>query len=209
MSGKYLSTRQVSLILPMLLISLILQSCSTAAKGPSTVPGSTVVEVQTQGGVYQGGQAAELRATFGSPVLYDLWISANNGSNIWSASVRLTADQVGSGTGQIAIGTGPISGGTGSVQKTGVVPRSADSGVLDFALASGKISGSASVTPNELGGLFTGDLVVSCWIPASQAPGGGTVMAGTISQPGDSEALVLDSDLSTPSCMPLRSWVRK
>jgi hypothetical protein len=76
----------------------------------------------------------------------------------------------------------------------------AESGTLDIAFAAGKVTGTVKVSPDMLNGTVSGDLVVTCWVPASelgsQAPGSGGIIEG--------DALLLDERMETAGCAPLR-----
>lgn len=173
---------------------------------PSTQPGVDRVRVESSSGLFVGGSAAELKLTFGKTPLHDFSLAANRKEvGVWGIRVPVSAEMATDGSGVVAVGSEGSGVGRVEISKAMGTPLIlAENGTAEIAFANGRVSGTVGVTPVQLNGTFSGDLIVACWVPASEMPGAQPSVQGTVSEDGQ-EALVLDSGFSHAKCKPFRA----
>lgn len=189
--------RDVAWALALLLAHI---GCQSEVRAPSSAPAPTKLRFRSvDGTLFTSGLAAELRIALGSPAFYDLGLSAVSGNGDgWSATARLTRDQVLAGS--ASLGVAALGDGTARVQRSGSNATTATGGKLDVTISRAKIEGLVDVDPpQQLNGQATGDISVTCWVPAQgqSRPTGGSEIGG--------DALVKDEDFRTDGCAPFKS----
>jgi hypothetical protein len=190
-------------------------SCTTQQQTePSSQPSLSRVAITSFSQVtYTSADPVELKATFGAHPTFIVTIRGGAGKERWTATAMLTSAQARDARATLHVSDAPIGEEVANLTHTlseGTRER-ASTGVLNFAVNRGQISGTANTAPVELGAIVLGDSSVSCWVPRSWlgAAQGGSTQQGTRSAAGgDDEALVEDVDLASPQCGALRAWRR-
>ena len=192
----------------------VLAVAGMACKGRSTdglpsSPGPVRVHITTAEGLFEGGLDAELKVSLRTSPSHVLALSGVNvkANEGWGFFALLTAEQARTGIAHLSVTSGVLSEGQSTIQHTGSSTFAASEGTCDVALAPGKVSGTATVTPSSLSASFSGDLVVSCWVPSSllalPQPEAGAVYPIN----GGAEALYSDDLFVTDVCKPFQTWV--
>jgi len=187
-----------------LALPLLAVACqSNSNSSPSSAPPTTRLRLESTSGVFASAMPAQLKATFAGSPMYEFGASLSGPKgDSWSATARLSGDQILGGHAIVSAATG--GNGTARIARSGSEVVIADSGVLDLQLAGGKLTGTVSVSPELLNGAISGDLLVTCWVSAAElgkeAPIGGGTSTG--------DALLLDETMQTASCAPLRALAK-
>jgi hypothetical protein len=187
-------------------IMMCLAACNATSASPSTTPVETQMTITGSQAVFRSSEAAQLRAAFGSTRSVELWLGGASADGVhWSVYGDLVGTSMAGAS--LEVSDRPLTLGTASVQLAGTRVGIARTGTVDFAIANGRITGSAATEPAALGGSFAGNIDIGCWVPRSALPdadpGGGTVGAA-----GAGEALLLDEHFSTTLCAPLRDLAK-
>src|ERR1700690_4096618 len=170
--------------------------CGASGSSVDSV-GPTRLQIDTQGGHFEGPFPAQLNSYLSSVPTYQLSFEAGDGQRTWVAVLHLSRDQALAGHASIPISAGVLSEGQGSVQLLGGTFVEAASGSVDFSLSAGRASGSVTVAPTALSGSFDGEFSVSCSVPPSDLPPSATAAGGTAPTAG-SEVLIVDQGFTTP-----------
>jgi len=184
---------------PLLAMPLFVLACQSNSSDPSSLPAQTRLRLDSTGGVFASVMPAHLKATFGATSMYEFGASLSGPKgDSWSATALLTGDQVLSGRAAILAAIG--GNGTGRIERSGTEVAVADSGTLDLQFAGGNLTGNVNVSPAILNGRLSGDLLVTCWVPASELGKQSPVTGGT----SGVDTILLDESMQTASCAPLR-----
>jgi hypothetical protein len=174
--------------------------CGGSASEP---PGPVRFRAQSAGVAFESFMPARIDVALGSAAsAFELSASAASDRGVWSARATLTRDQALAGAASVEIGATALA--PGQVQINGSRLLQAESGKLDVVFGQGVASGTVTgASPELLNGGFTGELLVSCWVPPSALPVASRPTAD-VGAPADSEALVLDAKFETTACMPFQ-----
>jgi hypothetical protein len=187
------------------LMAVAVSACGSTTGDEPIGPAPVRTTIEGHQGAYVGYDPAELKATFGSMPTYELTFTGARGGEVWSAIVRLRAEDVRPGLIKAAVEAAPLAEGKATVQ---VRPQGAllwgQTGQIALSLAKGHFSGSAEIQPESLAATFSGDLVVSCWVPRTDLPNAQQPGGGTIGNDG-SVALVADADFQSARCSGLKA----
>lgn len=167
--------------------------CSAASNDPA---GPIRLRVEAAGVTFDSFFPARLDVVLGSTAsAFEFSAAAGSDRGVWSARATLTRDQALTGLARVAVGSTALA--PAQVQIAGSRLLQAESGALDVSFGQGVASGTASdASPDLLNSNFSGDLLISCWVPPSSLP--------PIRPTGGGEALVLDAKLESAACTPFR-----
>jgi hypothetical protein len=186
-------------------------SCATQRQPEpsSQISSASVTITGSDQTTYTSVAPVELKATFGATPSFMLTIQGNSAAEGWSVTAMLTAAQAVAGRADLYVGDTPIGEGIANVThvRSEGTREQVARGTLSFTVTGGRISGTVTATPVELGASMSGASSVSCWVPrsATGTVDDGAVQQGTVST-GVDEALVEDKGLVSAPCSTLKAW---
>ena len=174
--------------------------CGAANNDP---PGPIRLRAEAAGVAFASFFPARLDLVLGTAVsAFEFSASAGSDRGVWTARAALTREQAVAGVARVEVGsTAPA---PGQVQIAGSRLLQADSGTLDVTFGRGVAAGVVSgASPELLNSQFSGELLLSCWVPPSALPPASGPTAN-LDAPKGREALVVDAKLESAACMPFR-----
>jgi hypothetical protein len=170
------------------------------APGP---PRQTVI--QTTSGEYVSGLPGTMDVYWDTEPRGTLMLSGFRERKM--LSIALQFDPTSASEGLIAAASaGGLANGVANigVQSESKMIAQANAGLVTLQVDDKRIAGEGELSPEALSFTVDAALVVSCWVPRSTLTP--DAMPLTVDAQGDTNALVQDTQFSTPKCQTFRDW---